>query len=233
VIIRRFGPKEAIMGFSSNVKADQRGLIEKMRKDLLDLIVKKSFRYRSDPPFKLVSGRESPYYIDCKPTSNNAEGLTLIGEIIFDLIRDLDAGAIGGLTMGADPIAHAASMVSYQKGKPINSFCVRSKPKDHGTTKMVEGDVQKGDRVIILDDVITTGGSTIRAIEAAEDFGLQVVKVVVLVDREEGGKETIEKLGPKVEAVFTLTELKALAEDESTLSNGESRDKAETANSSS
>ncbi len=213
--------------------ADQGGVIEKMRETLLNLLLKKSFRYRSDPPFKLVSGKESPYYIDCKPTSNNAEGLTLIGEIFFDLIRDLDVDAIGGLTMGADPIAHATSMASYQKGKPINSFCVRSKPKDHGTTKMIEGEVQNGDRVIIVDDVITTGGSTIRAIEAAKDFGLQVVKVVVLVDREEGGKEAIEKLGPTVEAVFTLTELKELAADESIPSKGDLQGQAETANSSS
>lgn len=206
--------------------------IESKKKRLLSLLVKRSYRYRVDPPFKLVSGKESPYYIDCKPTTNNAEGLTLIGEILFDLIQDLEVNAIGGLTMGADPIAHATSMSSHLKGKPVNSFCVRARPKDHGTTKMIEGDVRNGDRVIILDDVITTGGSTIRAIEAAKDFGLQVVKVIVLVDREEGGKEAIEKLGTKVEAVFTLTELKKLSTNEPTLSKGNLKNQAKTANSS-
>ncbi len=200
----------------SNFGADRMGVIENKKKNLLRLLVRKSYRYRLDPPFKLVSGRESPYYIDCKPTTNNAEGLALIGEIFFDLIQGLEVDAIGGLTMGADPIAHATSFMSHIKGEPINTFCVRSKPKDHGTTKMVEGDVQKGDRVIIVDDVITTGGSTIRAIEAARDFGLRVIKVIVLVDREEGGKEAIEKLGPQVEAIFTLSELKEWAATEST-----------------
>jgi len=208
------------MVFLSKSLADQMGAIENNKKKLLSLLIKKSFRYRLDPPFKLVSGKESPYYIDCKPTTNNAEGLTLVGEIFFDQIRDLEVDAIGGLTIGADPIAHATSMMSQLKGKPINSFCVRSKPKDHGTTKMIEGEVQKGNRVIIVDDVITTGGSTIRAIEAAKDFGLQVVKVIVLVDREEGGKEAIEKLGAQVEAIFTLSELKELVVTESTPSEG-------------
>ena len=107
--------------------------MDQARRQLLELLREKSFRYSPDKPFKLVSGRESPYYIDCRPTTHNAQGLALIGEIFFDLIRDLKVDAIGGLTMGADPIAHATALTSYLQGKPINAFSVRQRPKEHGT----------------------------------------------------------------------------------------------------
>jgi orotate phosphoribosyltransferase len=185
------------------------------RARLLDLLLEKSYIYRPDQPFKLASGQESPYYVNCKPVSNNAEGMNLIGEILFDMIRDLNAQVIGGLTMGADPIAHAVSLISFQKGMPIHSFTVRKKAKDHGVgrTGGVEGDVQPGGRAVVIDDVITTGGSTIQAIDAAEDFGLEIVRVLVLVDRESGGKKNIEDRlpGVKVEPVFTLSEFKEKA----------------------
>jgi orotate phosphoribosyltransferase len=116
--------------------------------------------------------------------------------------------AIGGLTLGADPLAHAVALISYQKGRPINSFTVRKEAKEHGTGGLVVGDVRPGDRVVILEDVITTGGSAIQAVTAARDFGLEVTKVIVLVDREEGGKEAVENVVPQVEAVFTLSQFK-------------------------
>ena len=178
------------------------------KKRLLEILKDKSFRYRPDPPFKLASGKESPYYVDCKPTTNNAEGMNLVGEIIFDMIKDLDVTALGGLTMGADPIAHATSMISFQKGKPIHSFCVRKKPKDHGTAKAhrVEGDIHPGDKVVVIEDVITTGGSTMQALDAAEAFGLNIIKVVALLDREEGGRQNIEKRVAAVETLYTLSQ---------------------------
>jgi orotate phosphoribosyltransferase len=178
------------------------------RRQLLNLLRDKSFQYRPEAPFKLVSGRESPFYIDCRPTTHNARGLALIGEICFDLIRDLQVDAIGGLTMGADPIAHAVALTSYLQGKPINAFSVRKQPKEHGTGKRVEGDARPGDRVVIVEDVITTGKSTLQAIAAAREFGLEVVKVLILVDRQEGGREAVAKVVPQVEAVFTMAELK-------------------------
>jgi orotate phosphoribosyltransferase len=138
--------------------------------------------------------------------THNAQGLFLIGEIFFDLIKDLEVEAIGGLTMGADPIAHAVALTSFMKGKPINAFSVRKEPKGHGAGGLVVGDVQPGDRVVIVEDVITTGGSTLRAIGAARELGLQVVKVLILVDRQEGGKEEVEQAAPQVEAVFTLAD---------------------------
>ncbi len=179
------------------------------RKELLDLLKKKSFNERWDPPFRLHSGATSPYYIDCKPTTNSARGMALIGELIFEKIKDLDVKAIGGLTMGADPIAHAVALTSFLHGKPINAFCVRKETKDHGIVKSIEGDVRPGDHVVIVDDVITTGESTTKAIRAATEFGLEIVKIIVLVDRQEqGGRERILKEAPKADfySVFTLSE---------------------------
>jgi len=182
--------------------------MDQARRQLLELLREKSFRYSPDMPFKLVSGRESPYYVDCRPTTHNAQGLALIGAIFFDLIRDLQVDAIGGLTMGADPIAHATALTSYLQGAPINAFSVRPLPKDHGTGGVLVGDVAPGDRVVVVEDVVTTGGSALRAVAAARDFGLQVVKVLILVDRQEGGKEAVAQEVREVEAVFTISDLR-------------------------
>ncbi|RJR32670.1 MAG: orotate phosphoribosyltransferase [Deltaproteobacteria bacterium] len=182
--------------------------MDKKKQQLLELLKEKSYRYSPDRPFKLASGRESPYYIDCRPVTHSAQGLALIGEIIFDLVQDLEIQAIGGLTMGADPIAHAVALTSYQQGRPINAFSVRKEPKGHGAGGQVVGDVKPGERVVIVEDVITTGGSTLKAVNAARDFGLQIVKVLILVDREEGGREAVAAVAPEVEAVFRLGELK-------------------------
>jgi orotate phosphoribosyltransferase len=183
-------------------------MVEK-RQELLKLLQEKSFRYRTDPPFKLASGRESPYYIDCRPTTHNARGLFLIGEIFWEMLRELEVDAVGGLTMGADPIAQAVALTSYLKGRPVNAFSVRKSPKEHGAGGLVVGDVKSGDRVVIVEDVITTGGSTLKAIAGARDFGLEVIKVLILVDRQEGGREAVAAAVPGVEAVFTLEELKS------------------------
>jgi orotate phosphoribosyltransferase len=182
--------------------------MDQARRQLLELLREKSFRYSPDKPFKLVSGRESPYYIDCRPTTHNAQGLALIGGIIFELIKDLKVDAIGGLTMGADPIAHAVALTSFLKGKPINAFSVRHQPKGHGTGGLLVGDITPGDRAVVVEDVITTGGSVLKAVQAAREFGLQVVKVLILVDRQEGGKEAVAREVPEVEAVFTISDLR-------------------------
>jgi orotate phosphoribosyltransferase len=175
---------------------------------LLQLLKEKSFRFSPDAPFRLTSGRESPYYVDCRPVTHSAEGLALMGEIFYALIEDLNVQGIGGLTMGADPIAHAAALVSFQKGRPINAFSVRKFAKEHGAGGLIVGDVHPGQRVVVVEDVVTTGGSAIRAVEAARQFGLEVVKVLILVDREEGGKQALEKTIPQVEAVFSLSDFR-------------------------
>lgn len=177
------------------------------KKRLIDLLVKRSVKYSDQPVFKLASGRMSNFYVDCRKVTHNAEGKYLIGNIIFHLLQNVDVDAIGGLTLGADPIAAAVSHTAFLNNKPINSFVIRKERKEHGLKKLVEGDVREGDRVIIVDDVITTGGSTIKAIEATREEGLQIVKVIVLVDREEGGREEILKHVSSVEAVYTKTGL--------------------------
>ena len=184
--------------------------IEGLKYRLAEIIIKKSFKYRDNPPFTLASGRTSNYYFNCKPTTLDPEGMNLIGEILFYMLADSDATAAGGLTLGADPLANALSVISYQKGKPIKSFIVRKDVKDHGTKSALEGDVQAGEKVVVLDDVITTGGSTITAIERVREAGLEVERVIALIDREEGGKENIVAHAQKVEAVLTRTEIMAI-----------------------
>jgi orotate phosphoribosyltransferase len=177
------------------------------REKLMKLLIEKSVRYSDTSDFKLASGRMSNFYIDCRKVTHNAEGKYLIGNIIFDMIRDLPIDAIGGLTLGADPVAAAVAYTAFLNKKPVNSFVVRKEQKDHGLKKLVEGDVQAGNRVVIVDDVITTGGSTIKAISAARTEGLEVKLVIVLVDREEGGREEITKYISDVRTLFTKTEL--------------------------
>ena len=161
-------------------------------------------------PFQMTSGKLSPFYIDCRPVTHNAQGLFLIGEIFSEMLQGLQVDAVGGLTMGADPIAHAIALTSYLKGRPINAFSVRKATKEHGAGGLVVGDVKPGDRVAILEDVVTTGGSTLKAFAAARDFGLQVDRVLILVDRQEGGREAVAAIIPQVETVFTLAALKNL-----------------------
>ena len=178
-----------------------------MKEQLIKILVERSVKLADTPEFKLASGKTSRVYIDCKKTTCNARGKVLIGNLIFDRISNLDVNAIGGLTLGADPIANAVSYASEIKGLPVNTFIVRKEAKKHGLRKTIEGDVNAGDKVIIVDDVITTGASTIQAIKKAKTFGLQIVKVIVLVDRQEGGKENIEKTGIPCESIMTKSEL--------------------------
>jgi len=178
-----------------------------MKTRLAEMILKKSFRYSDDPPFTLASGKKSNYYFNCKPTTLDPEGMYLIGNVIFDMLETSDIAAVGGLTLGADPIANAISIISYQRGRPIKAFIVRKDVKAHGTRSAVEGNVEAGEHVIVLDDVITTGGSTIQAIEKAREAGLIVAGVIALIDRQEGGRENIERVVSNVRAVFTREEI--------------------------
>jgi orotate phosphoribosyltransferase len=180
------------------------------RERLGEIILERSFKYSDNPPFTLASGRQSNFYFNCKPTTLDPEGMNLIGEVIFDMIQDAPVTAAGGLTLGADPIANALAVISFQKGKPVKSFIVRKDVKDHGTKSAIEGNVTAGERVVIIDDVITTGGSTITAIEQARKAGLIVDRVITLIDREEGGRENILQHADCVQSVFTRTEIMSL-----------------------
>ena len=181
-----------------------------MKKRLTELIFEKAFKYSEEPVFKLVSGRMSNYYFNCKAVTLHPEGMYLIGNLIYDMIKDSGAKAIGGLTLGADPVAYAVSYTSHLKGKPVETFVVRKSAKSHGTMQWIEGNVTEGDKVVIVDDVITTGKSTIEAITRAKEAGLEIVKVIALIDRQEGGRENIEASGYKVDSLILRDEVMEL-----------------------
>jgi len=187
------------------------GNMEMMKNRLMEIILEKSFQYAEEPIFKLVSGGVSNFYFNCKPTMLDPEGKELIGRLIFARIRDLDISGIGGLELGSVPISSAVSLISQIEGKPIKEFIVRKEKKDHGIPAKMEGEFARGENVVVVDDVITTGGSTIKAIETVENLGLKVAKVVVLVDREEmNGRQNIQKLCAEVEALITRSEVMEL-----------------------
>jgi orotate phosphoribosyltransferase len=181
--------------------------IAEMKKRLADIIIERSFKYNEKEPFTLASGKKSFYYFDCKPTTLDPEGMNLIGHIVFDKLKDSSVTAAGGLSLGADPIANAVSLISFQGGKPIKSFIVRKDAKGHGTRNKIEGNVKSGETVAVLDDVITTGASTITAIEAVLEAGFTIDRVIALIDREEGGAENIRKYVERIDPVFTRTEI--------------------------
>src|SRR6201984_255181 len=176
------------------------------RQDLLRLLAYKSFRLGE---FKLSSGDTSDYYIDCRTTTLNAKGARLTGEVFADEVRQRGwkPQAIGGLTMGADPIVTAVSVVSGE----LHGFLVRKAEKQHGTAQRIEGFREKGARVVIVDDVCTTGASTVQAIEAAREFGFEVGGAMCLVEREEaGGRASVEKAAAPAPfvAVFRASEVR-------------------------
>jgi orotate phosphoribosyltransferase len=159
------------------------------RQELLKLLAQKSFRLGE---FKLSSGATSDYYIDCRTTTLDARGAQLTGEVFLDEIREQSwqASAIGGLTMGADPIVVAVAVTSGT----LNGFLVRKAEKQHGTAQRIEGFREKGARVVIVDDVCTTGSSTVQAIEAGREFGFEVVGAMCLVERQDAhGRPNVEK----------------------------------------
>ena len=159
--------------------------------------------------FTLASGRQSSLYIDARLTTMTPEGQRLIGRLGLEAIQDAawQPDAVGGLTLGADPIAYAICHSSAETDLPVRAFTVRKEPKAHGTGKQVEGPLARGDRVVIVEDVITTGGSAARAVEAVTREGAIPVGILALVDREEGGREKLESLGLRVLALTTVTEI--------------------------
>jgi orotate phosphoribosyltransferase len=176
------------------------------REELVRLLAEKSFRLGQ---FKLSSGGTSDYYIDCRTTTLDARGAKLTGQVFLEEIqsRNWKPAAIGGLTMGADPIVVAVALMSGR----INGFLVRKAEKQHGTGQRIEGFREKAARVVIVDDVCTTGGSTVQAVVAAREFGFEVVGVICLVEREEAnGRPHVEKAAAGVPfvAIFTANDVR-------------------------
>ncbi len=182
-----------------------------LKKRLARILVEKSYKEGS---FLLASGRQSDYYFDCRVTALDAEGAWLIGNLFFDLIAELrgqgtEIKAVGGMTMGADPLVSATTVISWEKGAPLEGLLVRKEAKGHGTNQFVEGlaNLKPGDPVVVLEDVVTTGGSLLKACQRIELAGLKIVAVCTILDREEGGREQLEANGYKLQSLFTRREL--------------------------
>jgi len=190
--------------------------MEQAESKLLDLLVRRSYLHRPERPFVLASGKTSPIYIDCRTTTTFAKAMPLVGQVFFNRLKQAGGGilidAVGGLTLGADPIAAAVAYHSAIAGTPVSWFSVRKEPKQHGTAQWIEGAVEAGNRVGVVDDVVTTGGSTVTAVERCREYGLTVVAAVVLVDRgESDGRARIEAAlepdGGVFTSIFTRSDL--------------------------
>lgn len=179
---------------------------EELRARLLELIREKAYK---EGQFKLASGKTSSYYINGKMVTLDPEGLLIVSQLLFEFCRDAGVEAIGGPTIGADPIVAGVAVVSQLQGRPISPFLVRKEVKDHGTGLRIEGPVPAGKKVAMVDDVITTGGSLVSAIEAAKDAGCKVVQIVCVVDREEGGSQRFNEQGLRFDSIFKISDIRS------------------------
>lgn len=168
---------------------------------LLELLKQRSFKRGA---FQLASGATSSYYIDGKMCEVFSTGAFLIGRVLYERTKDLEFDAFGGLEVGAVPLTAATAIHYHLNGRTLEGFWVRDKTKTHGTRKIVEGGLKAGDRVVIVDDVITSGGSSIRAVEAVRELGCQVVQVLALVDRLQGAAKAFAEHGLVFQSVFTI-----------------------------
>lgn len=188
--------------------ADQQIMQQSYKQSLLEALYVRSFMYDPDCGFTLSSGEKSEVYIDSKRTVYNSLGMELVGYAFYQELQNAPIDALGGLTLGADGIAMATALICNMRNKLLDVFVIRKEAKKHGTRRWIEGGVKKGADVLIVDDVVTTGASTILAIERAREEGLNVKKAMALIDREEGGAENItEKTGVRFSAIITKSEL--------------------------
>ena len=179
------------------------------REELLKLLFRLSYEERA---VTLTSGKKSNYYVDGKQTTCHARGAFLVGHLFYERIKaaGIPVRGVGGLTMGADPIVSAISVVSELKNDPLHAFLIRKEPKGHGKQLWLEGDKNftAGDSVAIVEDVVTSGGSLLKAVERAQAHDLKVVMALTLVDRLEGGAELLREHGFEIESLFTIADLK-------------------------
>jgi orotate phosphoribosyltransferase len=184
--------------------------LTQIRQRLKELLLQKSYR---EGKIKLSSGRESDFYIDGKQTTLDAEGAYLCGKLLYEMIckEGKNIGGVGGMTLGADPLVTAVSIVSYLEGESLPAFIVRKESKSHGTENYLEGkeNLAKGSCVALLEDVVTTGGTLLQVIERVEVQGFEVGLVATIVDRQEGGEEALAAKGYKLLSLFTREELLA------------------------
>jgi orotate phosphoribosyltransferase len=178
------------------------------RDQLRALLLERSVRFGD---FILASGKRSSYYIDARLTTMSGQGQVLLGRVGLKLLDELgwEPDALGGLTLGADPISYAIAHAATLDGRALDAFTIRKEAKAHGAGRLIEGGFEQGMRVVIIEDVITTGDSALRALRAVRDAGGKVLGVLALVDREEGGRESIESEKVAVASIFRASELKA------------------------
>ena len=168
---------------------------------LMTLVREKALQFGE---FTLVSGKQASYYLDGKQITLDAAGARILGEGILDLLADQLPDAVGGMSIGADPITAAVLTLAGGRDLPLRGFMVRKEPKEHGLERYIEGPVQAGDRVVILEDVVTTGGSSLLAIERATQFGLHVEGVIAIIDRLEGGEAAFLERGCWFKSLLTV-----------------------------
>jgi orotate phosphoribosyltransferase len=171
------------------------------REALLALVRDKALKFGD---FTLASGKKAKYYLDGKQVTLDAQGARLVGEGILELLGDRLPAAVGGMSIGADPITAAVVTMAGVRGWPLRGFMVRKEPKGHGTERYLEGPVQPGEEVVIVEDVVTTGGSSLTAIERCEAFGLKVTGVIAIIDRLEGGEAAFAARGHRLTSLFTI-----------------------------
>ncbi|BAZ44361.1 orotate phosphoribosyltransferase [Chondrocystis sp. NIES-4102] len=175
-----------------------------LRQVLLDLIIKYAY---VEGDFTLSSGAKSNYYINCKQVTLRAEGALALGRLLFEILPE-NTAAVAGLTLGADPMVSAVSVVSALANHPIPALIIRKKPKGHGTQAYIEGpSLEAGSTVVVLEDVVTTGGSAQQAVERLQAAGYQVSKILALVDREQGGRELYQSKNIEFQALFSIQEI--------------------------
>ena len=174
------------------------------RQTLLDLI-KDEAVFHGD--FTLSSGKKATYYVDMRKLTLDHRAAPAIGRLVLDIVRDLDVDAVGGLTLGADPIANAVLHASVAAGTPVDAFVVRKEPKDHGRGRQIEGAEVVGKRVVIVEDTSTTGGSPLKAAQVVKDAGADVVAIVTVVDRKTGAQAAVEAAGFEWRSIIDLDDL--------------------------
>lgn len=177
-----------------------------LKRELANLLLEKSY---IEGRFTLTSGRTSDYYFDCKPTALHPKGAYLLGSLFMDLLQDVDVKGVGGMTLGADPLVSAVTVVSHLRERPLPGFIVRKEAKGHGTGRYVEGlgNFSEGDRVAMLEDVVTTGGTLIKACERVREAGLEIAAVLCVLDRDEGGRENLDSAGYRLISIFNRSGL--------------------------
>lgn len=174
------------------------------RNALIALVKEKALEYGD---FTLASGKKASFYLDCRRITLDSRGANLIAAGILELLKDSMPDAVGGMAIGADPITGAVITMAGARGLPLRGFIVRKEAKAHGKGKDVEGPVGSGDRVVIVEDVVTTGGSSLQAIEKVQACGIKVLGVIAIIDRNEGGREAFERQGFTLRSLLTLADL--------------------------